>query len=176
MEKAPSLSDSRPLSLFHLLHITPREKAHCLSDSRPLSFLYRCYMQLIKRRHPLYQIGGLSLVPISLLYATDVEEAPSLSDWGPLSRSYLAAICNSLWRRHPLCQIPICYIQIQEMRHTVCQIRGLSLSYLAAICNCCREGTLSVRLEASLSFQFATCNSCGEGTLSVRFEASLFPI
>ena len=133
LAKAPSLSDWRPLSFLsnYYMQLLGRRQTLCVRLEASLSSI--CYIQVLERRHPLCQIGGLFL-------------------------AYLAVRCNSLWRRHSLersfqfatCNscgegtlsvrfeaslFSICYIQLLERRHTVCQIRGLSLSYLAAICN-----------------------------------------
>ena len=42
MEKAHTLRQIRGLSLFHLLHTTPREKAHSLSDWRVCFLCMSC--------------------------------------------------------------------------------------------------------------------------------------
>ena len=141
LAKAPSLSDWRPLSFLsnYYMQLLGRRQTLCVRLEASLSST--CYIQVLERRHPLGQIGGLFL-------------------------AYLAIRCNSLWRRHPLGQIgglSLFYLAARcnslGRGHPRCQIRSFSLSYLATPYNSEGEGTLSVSDWMPLSLPFATYKS-----------------
>ena len=65
VEKAPSLSVARPVTFPSASYNSQREGT--LSDCCEASHFSICYMQRPERRHPLCQIGGLSLSYIAAI-------------------------------------------------------------------------------------------------------------